>query len=163
MSKWYSLIFPIFDDMELTDFTIRIALAITAGLLIGIEREFKNKNAGLKTNALVALGAAVFVSISLNFMDKQYTDITRVLGQVVTGIGFLGAGTILQHGKDIKGLTTAATIWCSAGAGCLAAMGKFAELGILTAAVVIINLIFSFVEHRFLEDEDPAQPPEEEP
>ena len=134
--------------MEILDFAIRIGCAIASGLLIGFEREYKKKDAGLKTNTLVALGAAVFVLISLRFSGTEYADITRVLSQVVIGIGFIGGGTIVQHGKDIKGLTTAATIWCSAGAGCLAAFGMFWELAILTAAVVLINFIFGMVDKK---------------
>ena len=139
--------------MEITAFALRIGCAIIAGLLIGFEREYKNKHAGLKTNTLVALGASVFVLISLRFLGEEYSDITRVLSQVVIGIGFIGGGTIVQHGKDIKGLTTAATIWCSAGAGCLAAFGMFWELAILTVAVVLINLIFGIADKKIGKEE----------
>ena len=128
--------------MELLDFSIRIGAALFAGLIIGIEREIRNKNAGLKTNALVAVGAAVFVTISLQFRDVPGVDITRVLGQVVTGIGFIGAGVILHQGTTVRGLTTAATVWCSAGAGCLAAVGFFEELIVLIVLIVLINVVF---------------------
>ena len=140
--------------METSDFAIRIACAIVAGLLIGFEREYKDKEAGLKTNALVSLGAAVFIMISLNFQGEKYVDITRVLSQVVIGIGFIGGGTIVQHGKDIKGLTTAATIWCSAGVGCLAAFGMYWEFAILTAVVVLFNFIFGKVDKRIGKDDE---------
>ncbi|HAB28098.1 MAG TPA: magnesium transporter MgtC, partial [Xanthomarina gelatinilytica] len=72
--------------------------------------------------------------------------ITRVLSQVVTGIGFLGGGVILQKKDTIKGLTTAATVWCSAGAGCLAATSMFFELIVLTLLVIIINLVFGYLD-----------------
>lgn len=134
--------------MDFTDFALRIGAAVLAGLIIGVERELKEKSAGLKTNALVALGAAVFVAISIQFIDHDRTDVTRVLGQVVTGIGFLGAGTILQDKNKIKGLTTAATIWCSASAGCLAAFGLFKELGLITVVVVLINVIFGVLDTK---------------
>ena len=134
--------------MEVADFAIRIGCAVAAGLLIGFEREYKNKHAGLKTNMLVALGAAVFALISLRFLGDDYVDITRVLSQIVIGIGFIGGGTIIQHGKNIKGLTTAATIWCSAGTGCLAAFGMFWELLIITATVVLINLVFGIIDSK---------------
>lgn len=136
--------------MELTEFSLSIGLAAIAGLFIGIEREITGKSAGLKTNALVALGACLFVLLSLQFRDEEFVDITRVLGQVVTGIGFIGAGTILQHGKNVKGLTTAATIWCSAGAGGLAALQMYAELLIVCLAIVAINLLFGFVEKKLI-------------
>ena len=140
--------------MEIAEFAIRIGAAIVSGLLIGFEREYKNKHAGLKTNTLVALGASVFILISLRFLGQEYTDITRVLSQIAIGIGFIGGGTIVQHGKDIKGLTTAATIWCSAGAGCLAAFGMFWELAILTGAVVLINFVFGMIDKKIGRDKE---------
>lgn len=132
--------------MELLDFGLKIGAALLAGLLIGVERELQKKNAGLKTNALVSLGAAVFVLVSLHFEGKSNVDLTRVLGQVVTGIGFLGAGVILHKGTTVKGLTTAATVWCSAGAGCLAAIGEYMELLVLTVLIVIVNVVFGIFE-----------------
>lgn len=132
--------------MELFEFGLRIGGALLAGLLIGMEREIHNKNAGLKTNALVAVGAAVFVLTSLHFEGEPYVDTTRVMGQVVTGIGFIGAGVILHKGTIVRGLTTAATVWCSAGAGCLAAIGEFQELFLLTAVIVLVNVLFNPVD-----------------
>ena len=132
--------------MELLNFGLKIGAALLAGLFIGIEREIQNKNAGLKTNALVSLGAAVFVLTSLHFEGEDYVDMTRVIGQVVTGIGFIGAGVILHKGTVVRGLTTAATVWCSAGAGCLAAIGQFEELSVLTALIVAVNTIFGPVD-----------------
>ncbi|HCY83435.1 MAG TPA: magnesium transporter MgtC [Xanthomarina gelatinilytica] len=135
-----------FEAKEVLDFSIKIGIATVSGLLIGLEREYKGKSAGLKTNALVAIGAAVYVLISLKFQGEDYADITRVLSQVVTGIGFLGGGVIFQKKDTIKGLTTAATVWCSAGAGCLAATSMFFELIVLTLLVIIINLVFGYLD-----------------
>ncbi len=132
--------------MDLLEFGFRIGAALLAGLFIGIEREIHNKNAGLKTNALVSLGSAVFVLTSLTFAGDDYVDTTRVIGQVVTGIGFIGAGVILHKGTIVRGLTTAATVWCSAGAGCLAAIGQYAELSILVAVIVFVNVVFNPVD-----------------
>lgn len=144
--------------MELFGFGIKIGAALLAGLLIGIEREIQNKNAGLKTNALVSLGAAVFVLTSLHFEGEDYVDMTRVIGQVVTGIGFIGAGVILHKGTVVRGLTTAATVWCSAGAGCLAAIGQFEELAVLTALIVFVNTVFGpvdkYIRKKFDHKED---------
>lgn len=134
--------------MEFTSFAIRIAAAALAGLLIGVEREYKNKSAGLKTNALVALGAAVFVLVSLQFQGEKWVDTSRVLSQVVVGIGFLGAGVIIQKGNKIEGLTTSATIWCSAAVGCLAAMGMYKELVLITTVIVLINLVFGYFDGK---------------
>lgn len=132
--------------MPTWEFALKIGTALVAGLLIGIEREIQNKNAGLKTNALVALGSAVFVTISLEFQGEQFVDVTRVLGQVVTGIGFIGAGVILHQGTTVKGLTTAATVWCSAAAGCLAGTAMFTELFVLTVTIVFVNVVFGFID-----------------
>ena len=143
--------------MELAEFSLSIGLAAIAGLFIGIEREFSGKSAGLKTNALVALGACVFILVSLQFKGDEFVDTSRVLGQVVTGIGFIGAGTILQHGKNVKGLTTAATIWCSAGAGALAALQMYAELFIVCVTIVAINLLFGFVERKLIAGKKPRK------
>lgn len=137
-----------FLDTNTLLFGTKVIVALFAGLLIGLEREYKGKSAGLKTNMLVAIGAAVFVSTSLQFRYEDGVDITRVLGQVVVGIGFLGAGVIVQKGDKIKGLTTAATIWCSAAAGCLAATEMYGELLLLTLLVVFINIVFGYVDTR---------------
>jgi putative Mg2+ transporter-C (MgtC) family protein len=131
-----------FEPNQILTFLIQISFAMISGLVIGLEREYKGKPAGLKTNALVAIGAAVFVIISLRYQNVDGVDVTRVMSHVVAGIGFLGAGVILQKGGEIEGLTTAATIWCSAAAGCLAATSMYTELGILTLFVVLINIIF---------------------
>ncbi|MBT8318736.1 MAG: MgtC/SapB family protein [Gramella sp.] len=136
--------------MDWTLFALRVSLATIAGLIIGLEREIQGKEAGLKTNALVSLGAAIFVLMSLEFEGDKYVDITRVLGQIVVGIGFIGAGTILQKGEKVKGLTTAATIWCSAGAGCLAGFGLYTELAIISGIILTINLVFGYIEHKML-------------
>lgn len=142
--------------MDLMDFSIRIGAALLSGLFIGVEREIRNKNAGLKTNALVSLGAAVFVLISLHYRGEPYVDMTRVMGQVVTGIGFIGAGVILHTGTTVRGLTTAATIWCSAGAGCLAAVGLYKELLVLTLLIVFVNVVFGamdkYINRKFKRD-----------
>ncbi|GGW45410.1 MgtC/SapB family protein [Arenibacter certesii] len=131
---------------EVLQFSLKIGVAMVSGLLIGLEREFKGKHAGLKTNTLVSIGAAVFVLISLRYQGEPNVDITRVLSQVIIGIGFLGGGVILQKENKVKGLTTAATVWCSAGTGCLAATGMFMELAILTILVVLINIGFGYID-----------------
>jgi putative Mg2+ transporter-C (MgtC) family protein len=136
--------------MDWSLFALRVILATIAGLVIGFEREIQGKEAGLKTNALVSLGAAIFILMALEFEGDKYVDITRVLGQVVVGIGFIGAGTILQKGKEVKGLTTAATIWCSAATGCLAGFGMFTELAIVSGIILIINFVFGHLENKLI-------------
>ena len=142
-------------------FALRVTLATIAGLIIGLERELQGKEAGLKTNALVSLGASIFILMALEFEGDEYVDITRVLGQIVVGIGFIGAGTILEKGRKVKGLTTAATIWCSAGTGCLAGFGMFTELAIVSAIILIINLIFGYIEHKVKKKNEEEEEEEE--
>ncbi|MFB9057846.1 MgtC/SapB family protein [Mariniflexile ostreae] len=134
------------------DFLYKILLATIAGLLIGIEREYKGKDAGLKTNMLVSVGACAFVILSLHYQGGKFIDLTRVLSQVVTGIGFLGAGVILKKGNTVKGLTTAATIWCSAAAGCLAALYLVTNLLLFTGVVVLINILFGYIGNKLDKD-----------
>jgi len=134
-----------YTDLHYTDFIISIIAAMAAGLFIGIERQMKNKNAGLKTNALVAVGAAIFVTISYEFIGVDHVDESRILSQVVVGVGFLGAGVILKKNNEITGLATAASIWCSAGLGCLAALQLYIELLASTILIVLINLVFGAI------------------
>lgn len=140
--------------MDLFDFSIKVVIAVIGGILIGFERELRGKSAGLKTNSLVALGACVFVLLSLTFGGEDFVDETRVIGQIVTGIGFIGAGTILQTGNKVEGLTTAATIWCSAGVGCLAALNMLAEVAIICILVLMINFGLTYVEKKFFPKND---------
>ncbi|MBD1262819.1 MgtC/SapB family protein [Maribacter polysiphoniae] len=126
--------------MTITDFTTRLIVALLAGLAIGFERQWHHKTAGLKTNMLVATGAAIFVLLSfLMKADESTIDVSRIIAQVVTGVGFLGAGIIFREGTDVHGLGSAATIWCSAAIGCIAASGFFMETLICTALIVLIN------------------------
>lgn len=136
--------------MDVALFAIKVLLAVVAGTVIGLEREFRGKDAGLKTNSLVALGSCVFVLLSLEFRGDEFVDTTRVLGQIVTGIGFIGAGTILQQRGKIEGLTSAATIWCSASAGALAALAMYWQLAIIGAIVLFINFVFTYIENKLI-------------
>jgi putative Mg2+ transporter-C (MgtC) family protein len=124
--------------VELVDAIARLALALAVGSAIGFERQWQQKMAGLRTNALVALGAGGFVVYS-SLVGQG--DPTRVAAQVVSGIGFLGAGIILREGINIHGLNTAATLWCSAMAGTFAG-GGFYGLSFAAAGFVIVTNIF---------------------
>ncbi len=128
--------------MEFKVFMVRLLVAILAGSLIGLERQLHNKSAGLRTNSLVSLGAAIYVLLSFELTAGGQGDVTRIIGQVVTGVGFLGAGVILHQGVSVQGLTTAATIWCSAAIGCLSAAGFFAEAAISTLAIILVNFLY---------------------
>lgn len=120
------------------EFTIRITVAMLAGLFIGIERQWQHKSAGLRTNTLVSVGSALYVLLSI-IITQTTGDVTRIIGQVVTGIGFLCAGVIFREGLSVHGLTTAVTIWCSSAIGCLAAGGYYFETLIGTILVIVIN------------------------
>lgn len=128
--------------MEILDFVLRLGVALLAGLVIGFERQWHNKPTGLKTNMLVATGSAIFVLVSIMIhAEDSSTDVTRIIAQVVTGIGFLGAGVIFREGTSVHGLTSAATVWCSAAIGCVAATGYFIETLICTVFVIIVNSV----------------------
>lgn len=126
--------------MSELEFISRLGVALGAGMVIGFERQWQNKAAGLRTNTLVALGAALYVMLSIT-LTQEKGDVTRIIGQVVTGIGFLGAGIIFREGVNVHGLTTAATIWCSSAVGCMAGAGLFLETIFATFIIVFINLI----------------------
>ncbi len=125
--------------MAINIFALRLLVAMLAGGIIGLERQRSNKSAGIRTNTLVAIGSCLYVLVSVNLSDHPGTDPSRIISQIITGIGFLGAGVILQHKGSIRGLTTAATVWCSAGLGVLGGMGMFWELAICTAAIWLVN------------------------
>jgi putative Mg2+ transporter-C (MgtC) family protein len=116
----------------------RLSLALILGVVIGIERQWHLKLAGLSTNALVALGSCGFVVFASIVSDG---DPTRVAAQVVTGIGFLGAGVILREGISVHGVNTAATLWCAAMVGTLAGAGLWAPSLIASSFVVGSNLV----------------------
>ena len=136
--------------METSEFIFRLLAAMATGGIIGVERELSNKSAGLKTNMLVSIGASIYVLINLSIIAEQGEgDPTRIIGQIVTGIGFLGGGVILHRGANVLGPTTAATIWCSAAIGCLAGLGMYLEAGICTLAVLIVNFAFKKLDGWF--------------
>src|SRR6202049_3808827 len=106
---------------------VNLAVALSLSAVIGFERQWRNRLAGLRTNTLVALGAASFVTFSA--LVPGDASPTRVAAQVVSGIGFLGAGLIFREGLSVRGLNTAATLWCSAAVGVVAGAGYHAPAG----------------------------------
>jgi putative Mg2+ transporter-C (MgtC) family protein len=115
-------------------FAIRLGLALILGAFIGAERQWRQRMAGLRTNALVAAGAGMFVMLTA--LTARADDSFRIAGQVVSGIGFLGAGVILRNGLNITGLNTAATLWCSAAIGTVAGYGMYGSA--ITGAIAVI-------------------------
>ncbi|GAB2671225.1 MgtC/SapB family protein [Gordonia jinhuaensis] len=122
-----------------TEFMIRILVALACGAAIGFERQWRARTAGLRTNALVSLGAALFVVMGAFSFHGPDADPTRVAAQVVSGIGFLGAGVIMKQGATISGLNTAATLWASAAVGSLAGGGMIGVALVGTATVMAAN------------------------
>lgn len=125
-------------DMSLIFATINMGFALVLGAVIGSERQFRGRMAGLRTNALVSLGAAGFVTFAALYPDD--INPTRVAAQVVSGIGFLGAGIIFRDGFNIQGINTAATLWCSAAVGLISGSGHVTYAVALTALIVFSNL-----------------------
>ena len=120
-------------------FLLRCGVAALCGALIGIERELRNKPAGFRTNILICLGASIYMSVGL-LIPNGDVDPTRIAAQVVTGIGFLGAGCIIQSGHDVRGLTSAATIWVVASIGIVAGAG-YPVLATIAALIVVLTLV----------------------
>lgn len=129
----------------LTDFILRLLAATAMGAVIGLEREYHAKEAGLRTHLLVALGSCLFMILSIygfDFMleyDNVSFDPSRIAAQVVTGIGFIGAGTIIFQKQVVRGLTTAAGLWVTAAIGLACGNGMF-WLALITTAIVLISL-----------------------
>ena len=129
----------------LTDFILRLLAATAMGAVIGLEREYHAKEAGVRTHLLVALGSCLFMILSIygfDFMleyDNVSFDPSRIAAQVVTGIGFIGAGTIIFQKQVVRGLTTAAGLWVTAAIGLACGNGMF-WLALITTAIVLISL-----------------------
>lgn len=145
------------------DFAVRIISAVILGFLLGLERELTNKYAGLRTHILVCLGACIFTILSIygfptfadgdNVITSQATgirDTGRVAAQIVTGIGFIGAGTVLRNGPIIIGLTTAATLWISAAIGMACGVGMYDVAVIATLISVAVLTLIRIFEKKIL-------------
>ena len=131
------------------DLLLRLLLAAGLGAVLGVEREYRHKPAGLRTNILISIGAALFTIVSIQLATGGLGSGDRVAAQIVTGIGFLGAGAILRHGAMVQGMTTAATIWVNAAVGMAAGAGLLG-LAIATTALTIAVLFgLPFIEAMF--------------
>ena len=126
-------------SIAITQAALNLGTAVALGAVIGFERQWRQRLAGLRTNTLVALGAASFVVYENLFSAEP--SLTRVAAQVVSGIGFLGAGIIFREGLNVRGLNTAATLWCSAAVGVLAGGGALSYAALAAAMVIVVNLL----------------------
>jgi putative Mg2+ transporter-C (MgtC) family protein len=132
--------------MQLHFFVLHLVVALALGALIGAERQLRQRLAGLRTNALVAAGSALFVLVAAFSTDPQGN--ARIAAQVVSGIGFLGAGVIMREGLNVRGLNTAATLWCSAAVGVLSGMGQTVEAAIGAAVILGANVVLRGLTQR---------------
>jgi len=133
--------------MQLKVFIIRILVCFTLSILVGLERQYRHRLVGLRTNVLVSLGAFMFMCVSFG---ANTNDETRIAAQVVSGIGFLGAGVILRDGNKIKGLNTAATLWCVAAIGVLTASGMIVEASTCTLLVLLSNIVLRYIAQKIM-------------
>lgn len=130
-------------DSELIN---RLLAAALLGAVLGFEREVRQKSAGLRTNILISVGSALFTLMSIELADARTADPGRIAAQIVTGIGFLGAGAIIRTGGGVHGLTTAATIWVNAAVGVAAGGGEIRLAAIATAITLLALLLLGPVE-----------------
>jgi putative Mg2+ transporter-C (MgtC) family protein len=133
-----------------SEMVLRLVVAMMLGLIVGAERLFVHKDAGMKTHALVALGSAVFVLISEALVQK-YINLpglspTMIPGQIIVGIGFLGAGSIMVYGSQLRGLTTAGGLWVTAGIGMAAGLGFYDLAFVVTILVLFILILVNILE-----------------
>ena len=128
-------------------FALRLALAIAMGAAVGLERQWRQRMAGTRTNALVAAGAAAFIMSAL-LLDNDPSARGRIVSYVVSGVGFLGAGVIFKDGANVRGLNTAATIWCSAAIGALDGLGAIHLALVLAIGVLLTNTVLRPLAYR---------------
>lgn len=121
------------------DTVVSLLAAFVLGTLIGAERQYRQRTAGLRTNVLVAVGAAAFVDLGMRIAGSA--EAVRVISYVVSGVGFLGAGVIMKEGMNVRGLNTAATLWCSAAVGSCAGADRLAEAALITFIIIAGNTV----------------------
>jgi putative Mg2+ transporter-C (MgtC) family protein len=135
-------------------FAARAMVALALGAVVGLERQWRQRMAGLRTNALVALGSSLFELLGTGLAPERGADPTRIAAYVVSGVGFLGAGVLIRDGGTVRGINTAATIWCSAAIGVLAGAGFVVQAVIGALFVVLAHLTLRPVARRI--DRRPA-------
>jgi putative Mg2+ transporter-C (MgtC) family protein len=133
--------------MPILDFLFRLGAALLMGVCVGLERQWRQRMAGTRTNALVAAGASAFVMCGFMVRDNSRGE-AQIVSYVVSGIGFLGAGVIFKDSGSVRGLNTAATIWCSAAIGAISGLGNPLHALVLTAAVLITNIVLRPLAYR---------------
>ena len=122
--------------------SLSLCVALSLGAIIGIERELSDKAAGLRTNILICVGSCLFMVVSKNFTGVVDADPTRIAAQIVTGIGFIGAGAIMHEGEHVTGLTTAATIWVVAAIGMAVGVRDYSIGAFATVLTLLVQVLF---------------------
>ena len=140
--------------MDNTTFLIRIGICFLLSFIIGFERQYRGRAIGLRTNVLVCIGSFLFTFANYNLID---IDASRIPSAIVSGIGFLGAGVILREGKNIRGLNTAATLWCNAAIGILCAIGMAFEASIGVCLILFSNIVLRMLSRRMIEKEEKSK------
>ena len=143
--------------MQIFDFFLRLGAAVLMGAVVGLERQWRQRMAGTRTNALVAAGASAFVMCAFMVRDTSRSE-AQIVSYVVSGVGFLGAGVIFKDSGSVRGLNTAATLWCSAAIGAISGLGNPLHALILTAIVLGTNIVLRPLAYRLY----PAQASSEE-
>ena len=135
-------------SLDLAEIVVRLGAALLAGALIGLDREIKKRPAGLQTHALVALGAALTLLVVAGSPGGSGDPTSRAVQGIITGIGFLGAGVIMQYERErrVEGLTTAASIWTAAALGMACGAGYLALAGIGLAAIILVLVVGGWIE-----------------
>jgi putative Mg2+ transporter-C (MgtC) family protein len=133
--------------MQILDFCLRLGAALLMGAVVGLERQWRQRMAGTRTNALVAAGAAAFVMCAFMVRDTSRSE-AQIVSYVVSGVGFLGAGVIFKDAGSVRGLNTAATIWCSAAIGAISGLGNPLHALILALAVLATNILLRPLSYR---------------
>ena len=159
-----------FIELPAWEVTVRILAAAVLGMIVGFEREYFRKPAGIRTHMLVAVGSATFMIITMEMVsgplqnvDGTKADPTRIIQGIIGGIGFLGAGAIIQGGRDVTGLTTGASIWVAGAIGIASGIGFHDIAVLLTVLVVAIVFIIGRIEGAMMkriDEHTPAERPE---
>lgn len=145
-------------ELSLAEFTVRIACAFGLGALIGLERQWRQRMAGLRTNTLVATGAALFVTVAA--FTPQAPNSTQIAAYVVSGVGFLAGAVIFKQTFSITGLNTAGTMWASAAVGTLSGVGAYAEAAVGAAFILAVNVLLRPIGRRInLQSTDGSEVP----
>ncbi|RVU38942.1 MgtC/SapB family protein [Hwanghaeella grinnelliae] len=148
-------------EIPIADMAIRLACACGFAFFLGLDREVRGKAAGLRTHMLVSLGSAAFIIMGMSLLfataegdPSASIDPTRIIDGVIGGIGFLGAGAIIQSGGDIKGLTTGASVWAAGAIGLACGLGYLPLAALFSGFAVTIVLVLGHFEHKVIEEKD---------